>query len=246
MSISLVIIDTDCHVLANEAVKRSTAGMTFDKVLIFSDKEEPWGGRDIIKIDKISSLKDYNRIIVRELPKHLKTDYCLIIQFDGFVLNPSEWNNLFAHYDYIGAPWPSYNHGTHNVGNGGFSLRSKRLCEAVARYDYPDMENVNEDIHICQNLRPSLEKEGLYFAHESIASHFAAESYIYRYPTFGFHNIRFLSIVYSKSSSELDFMIENLSDRVVKTHGNLILPNLAQVSKRHANALNARMIALSS
>jgi hypothetical protein len=213
--------------------------MKFNEVLIYSDKSEYWNNLPVKKINKIESLGEYNRLITTELPKHLNTDYCLIIQFDGFVLNSSEWNNLFLHYDYIGAPWPVHNHGKHNVGNGGFSLRSKKLCNLISSFTYDDYDKFPEDLHICQRLRPELEsKHGIHFPSESIASHFSSESYVYRYPTFGFHNIRFLPLVYS---SRLDFMLDNLSDRVVKTHGNLIMMNLKNISASHAKKLKERM-----
>ena len=237
-----MIADTDSHVLANEAVKRCMKSLKFDDVIIFSDRDDCWGNHTVHKIDKIQSVGEYNRLMTFELPKYLNTKFCLTIQFDGFVLNPSEWNNLFLYYDYIGAPWPSHNHGHHNVGNGGFSLRSKKLCDLVSEYDYKDSDVYPEDLHVCQRLRPELEKKhGINFPHESIASHFSAESYIYRYPTFGFHNIRFLPLVYA---DRLDFLLDNLSDRVVKTHGQLILPNLANVSSNHADILKKRMTRL--
>lgn len=238
-SISLVIIDTDCHVLANEAVQSSMKKFKFNDVLIFSDRTDTWNGLPVRKIDPITSIDFYNKFCIFELHKHVKTTHALVMQFDGFVLNPSEWSPMFMHYDYIGAPWPKENHGEHNVGNGGFSLRSKKLMEAVTKYTYAYSENVPEDIHIAQRLRQKLEADDdIHFPHESIASHFSAESYIYRYPTFGFHNIRFLPLVYR---DRLDFMIDNLSDRVVKTHGNLILPNLNGISSEHAHKLMLRM-----
>lgn len=238
-SISLVIMDTDCHVLANEALKRSMKFIKFDDVLIYSDKTEPWDGLPVKKIDPLTDASQYSNFIVNELHKDLTTQFVLIVQFDGFILSHLEWNNLFLRYDYIGAPWPKHNHGEHNVGNGGFSLRTKRLCEEVATYGYSyEKEQIHEDLYICQTLRPELEKKKFYFPHESIASHFAAESYVYRYPTFGFHNIRFMPFVYA---DKLDFLIDNLSERVIKTHGHLMIPNMRNVSSTHADKLQAKI-----
>lgn len=235
-TISLVIIDTDTHVLANEAVQRSISGFKFDRVLAFSDREDCWKNAEVIEIPKITSMGAHNDLIINRLPDYITTDYFIVIQFDGFIINPNQWSNLFLHYDYIGAPWPSHNHGPMNVGNGGFSLRSKKLAEIVRHYDY-DI-NGQEDIHICQTLRPTLEsKHSLNFPHESIASHFSAESYIYRYPTFGFHNIRFLPLVYRDN---LDFMIDNLSDRIIKSHYHNLMMNLKNVSSDHAQKLSNR------
>ena len=40
----------------------------------------------------------------------------------------------FFDYDYIGAPWP--NNFVNRVGNGGFSLRSKKFLELTAKIPY--------------------------------------------------------------------------------------------------------------
>jgi len=61
---------------------------------------------------------------------------CLLVQPDGFVINPDKWDNQFFEYDYIGAPWEQVPHSyldpwgkPHRVGNGGFSFRSKKLLD---------------------------------------------------------------------------------------------------------------------
>lgn len=238
-SMSLVIVDTDSYALANAAVERCVKRFSFNDVLIFSDDAKKWNGMKVHTIPKISSIGDYNNFMLNELPKYVKTSHFMTIQFDGFILNPTEWSPLFLHYDYIGAPWPSHNHGAFNVGNGGFSLRTKRLADFITKqhYDY-EKEQLPEDVYVCRKLRPSIEKEGMHFAPDPIASHFSAESYIYRYPTFGFHNIRFMSLVYADN---LDFLIDNLTDRIVQTHGDLILPNLKNVSLTHYEKLLKRM-----
>lgn len=239
ISMSLVIMDTDSYVLANAAVDQCLKKFSFDEVLIFSDDETKWNGMKVYTVPKLTKKGEYDNFFVHELHKHIKTTHFINIQFDGFILNPTEWSSLFLHYDYIGAPWPSHNHGKHNVGNGGFSLRTKRLSEFVSKQKYDFFEKETpEDVHICRNLRPLIESEGMHFAHESIASHFSAESYIYRYPTFGFHNIRFLPLVYKDN---LDFLLENLTDRVISGYGNLILPNLKMVSEFHYKKLLQKM-----
>lgn len=238
-SMSLVIIDTDSHVLANAAVQQSIKNFSFNEVLIFSEDASKWSGLKVRTIPKISSMGEYDNFILNELPKQIQTSHFMTIQFDGFILNPSEWSPLFLHYDYIGAPWPTHNHGAFNVGNGGFSLRTKRLADFIAKhhYDYAN-EQIHEDVYVCRKMRPEIEKAGMHFAPDTIASHFSAESYIYRYPTFGFHNIRFMSLVYREN---LDFLIDNLTDRVIKTHGNLILPNLKAISESHYNKLLSKV-----
>ena len=76
--------------------------------------------------------------LVCNLHERFKTPYVLTIQEDGFPLRPG-LEKFVGKWDYIGAPW--VHHATYYdiypykycVGNGGFSLRSKRLCEAASR-----------------------------------------------------------------------------------------------------------------
>lgn len=85
--------------------------------------------------------------MIKELNKYIETSYVLIIQYDGFILNPDAWTDEFLEYDYIGAPW--WYTDDCNVGNGGFSLRSKKLLEILANDD-SILETHPEDHHICR------------------------------------------------------------------------------------------------
>lgn len=117
--------------------------------------------------------------------QHVETDYALIVQSDGWCLNPNNWRNEWFEYDYIGA----YTHAAYFardktfrtfyswvgmpdpvvVQNGGFSLRSRRFLEAPTKYgivkhlkDEPAL--YNEDVQLCCWMRPALEKVGMKFA----------------------------------------------------------------------------------
>ena len=76
--------------------------------------------------------------LVEQLHARFTTQYVLTIQDDGFPLRPGI-EDFVGKWDYIGAPW--VRHVTYYdlypykycVGNGGFSLRSKRLCETASR-----------------------------------------------------------------------------------------------------------------
>ncbi len=89
----------------------------------------------------------YSKFMLQDLYKFVDTKFCLVIQSDGFVINPNLWTNQFLEYDYIGAPWPNeisvYNASINKidlaknrVGNGGFSLRSKRLLEVCSHIKF--------------------------------------------------------------------------------------------------------------
>ena len=128
-SVSLVIIDTESYELALRAVNQSVERFAFDRVLVFSDDETQWGNYSVTKIPKLTRIDQFNEFIIKALPKYIETDFFLVIQFDGFILNANEFNPEFYNCDYIGAPWyvgytkPVRPLRLMGVGNGGFSLR---------------------------------------------------------------------------------------------------------------------------
>lgn len=147
------------------------------------------------KINKISSSEEYSRFCLFELTKYIKTEYVLIVQYDGYVLRPSKWQDTFLKYDYIGAPWPSgLFDGSHlRVGNGGFSLRSKKLLDSMTVLNLPFTDNgtghYSEDLQICVFYRTVLENSGIKFAPPKIAAEFSHELWVPEHcnQPFGFH-----------------------------------------------------------
>jgi hypothetical protein len=160
----------------------------FGDVLLLSDCR-PSGLPDEIRWRQIRPLKsrlDYSEFMLRELADHIGTSHALCVQWDGFVLRGSAWRSEFLDYDYIGAIWPHFKDG-HNVGNGGFSLRSKRLLEACKELPF-DGSHL-EDVVICRLNRERLEADGIRFAPESLARRFAFERAPPDGHEFGFHGV---------------------------------------------------------
>ncbi|MBB3192912.1 DUF5672 family protein [Roseateles terrae] len=243
--LAVAIIDTDLHQLARQALLHSMQamerqGLPFSQVLIYSDKPELWGGLPVIRIPTLRSINEYNLLVTQELARHLTADFVLVIQYDGFVLNADQFSPHFLHYDYIGAPWPNYDR--HDVGNGGFSWRSRRLVQAVAQLDYDDPSEA-EDLFICRRMRETLERMGCRFAPKAIAQHFSVEFPAVPFPTFGFHGIFHLPSVYRESP---DFLVEHLSDRIIKSRSNYLLPGLQVISPAAAQRLQQRLDALNA
>lgn len=138
--------------------------------------------------------EDYSRFMIKELTKHFTTPHVLTIHHDGYVLNWKAWDDEFLKYDYIGATW-NYKDGR-NVGNGGFSLRSKKLCDILANNTLGGGHYHPEDHHIGRTYRKSLEDMGVVFAPEEVANRFSIEAYgtsfdgANRYSgQFGFHGV---------------------------------------------------------
>ena len=156
----------------------------------------------------IQNINDFNFYCIYNLGKHVETSHGLLIHPDGYVIRPSLWDNNWLQYDYIGAPWRDDPTAyldpwgkNQRVGNGGFSLRSKKLLDLPSKIEVPWEVNVgdfykhmnaglyNEDGNICVHNRHIFEENGCKFAPVEVASKFAREETLpdSEEETFGFH-----------------------------------------------------------
>jgi hypothetical protein len=225
-SASIVIVDTEAYELAQVALHNAEQRFAAERVLIFSDDPARWSGRTIEPISKIGSMADYNRTIIERLPERLETDFALIVQYDGFPIDVEAFTDDFYGADYIGAPWPATMFPEHGaiVGNGGFSLRSRRLVEQVAaRAGEIDFE-APEDTEICVRLRGKLEAEGgIRFADVDLARRFSAEWDLGAAARpFGFHGLHLLPKIYR---SNYRYMLDHLPSRCLR-RGSVLLDQL--------------------
>jgi len=166
--LTLVCVDcTDKVHLAVRAIDASLDQIDPYDVKLLTHEHIPCEGT--IQIPRITSLEQYSRFMIRELHKYVETTHALVIQSDGFVLNGKAWHDFYLGSDYGGAPFnPS---GT--VGNGGFSLRSKRFLEACSKL--PEGSDHPEDAAISIRFRNELESQGLKFMTPLMAQTFAFE-----------------------------------------------------------------------
>ena len=132
--------------------------------------------------------------MLKLLPNHVTTDYAITVQHDGFAVNNGYWLDDYLKYDYIGAPWINKGGFQYRVGNGGFSLRSKKLIQACADnmvQRQPDKKHGhNEDKVICEYFRSYLTNTyKLNYAPLHIAKLFSYEKGKAKTQlhTFGFH-----------------------------------------------------------
>jgi hypothetical protein len=168
--------------------------------------------KDHVSIDAIPDISLYSRLMFQDVHKYVDTDFLLIFQSDGFILNSAAWSDKFLEYDFVGSPWFD---GV--VGNGGFSLRSKKLMKAVSEIDLTSPrstalarrvgavfnrgvademplrpDQVAEDHLICREFRAELGKQGMKFAPENVAEKFSLEhnwGHPYTWTDqFGFHD----------------------------------------------------------
>lgn len=178
-TVTLIGVDSNADRL-HEAVEKCTEWIRFG---------------DVVELNPpLNSKEAYSNFCIDELYKHVHTEHLLICQYDGYVHNWQAWDDNWLQYDYIGAPW-HYNDGM-AVGNGGFSLRSRRLMEILSTDPYIRFKHP-EDHHICRTYRPYLETTyGIKFAPVEVAERFSFEGYMqpgkYLNTQFGRHgtNIR--------------------------------------------------------
>lgn len=183
MTITIVAITNDAHELTAHAIERTLQNVSADRILIISDRKF-YDTSDYVEIDTTFNYKSHADFMIFQLVNHITTDHALIVQYDGMAVNKKYWTDEFLAYDYIGAPWLWRPTGK-QVGNGGFSLRSRGLIETVAKYE--SKFSCNEDEYICDILRPQLESTGLKFADVSLASQFSSEREAGYRHSFGFH-----------------------------------------------------------
>jgi hypothetical protein len=144
----------------------------------------------------------YSLFMMHSLYAYIETDYCLVVQDDGWVLNGKNFKPEYYDYDYIGAPshcafnadniflgftWTSSQEPVSVVQNGGFSLRSKRFLEAcnkhgIVHLNSTDIHGWNEDAQLSAILKPVLENLGYKYCPIDIAKQFSME-----YVGLGFH-----------------------------------------------------------
>jgi tetratricopeptide (TPR) repeat protein len=188
-AITLVAVDCAYASLSAAALARSAALLPVARVLLLTDSAITHDGVEVVAIPPIRSRAAYSQFMVKELVNFISTDYALVVQWDGFVIDGSMWAQEFWNHDYIGAKWP-HMEGDFRVGNGGFSLRSRRLLSALADPQIALNADENEDEAICVRYREFLEtKYGIAFADERVADRFSAEVGRPVGPTLGFHGV---------------------------------------------------------
>lgn len=172
-----------------KAMEHSMTCARYRDAILFTHEDMagrmPAGAR-AVKIDELHSREAYSNFILRNLDAFVNSSHVLLIQWDGFVTDAKAWQWEFLKYDYLGAPWPQFN-APRNVGNGGFSLRSKALLKLCADPEFTISHP--EDIAIAHKNRVFLEERGVRFAPANVAKGFSYERISPVGPTFGFHGV---------------------------------------------------------
>jgi hypothetical protein len=133
--VTLVAVDTICHELAALAIRECADQAQFGAIQIHTDDPAPFRrlGIDAAFIDAapFRSLNAVMRYLWYDVPPHVQTSHALTVQWDSGIVSPAQWSAGFLGCDYVGAPW-GWHGDEYEVGNGGFSLRSRRLMHYIA------------------------------------------------------------------------------------------------------------------
>ena len=210
MSLSVSCIDTLNYEKSLHAIKRTIQTLKqktyVDRVYWYSDKEigSFVDGVPVTHyhIPSMGGQLDYSHVTLKVVPEVCTQDHDIIVQWDGYAVNPDAWTEDFFKYDYIGATWDD---GT--VGNGGFSWRSRKLYDAFQtvdiKWDYKQFSTdsvdrpmhygedkhgrfVPEDVVICRLYKSYFEsKMDIHYAPYEIADRFSVENHSYISPWTG-------------------------------------------------------------
>lgn len=209
--LSIVAIDFATHELTAIAIERTLRCIDPKEIIVISDRNL-YPGATWVPCKPVRNYLQYNELMLKWTYPLVDTAHALYVQYDGFAVNKDCWTDDFLKYDYIGAIWPHIPE-THNVGNGGFSLRSKRLLEAcrdpVIQITNDKEWVANEDHLIGATHRRLLEHKYLVkFAPPNVAKKFSYETGEMSVKTFGVHGLH--NLVYYADDEHYNKVIDLL------------------------------------
>ncbi len=193
--VTLCAADSRYVPLTMLALRGSAMACRFGDAVLFTDSACDTPGSRPFRVHHIPPLASrdaYSAFMLYGLAGKIATSHALVMQWDGWVTDSAAWDPAFLDWDYIGAPWPGLDvaGAGREVGNGGFSLRSRRLLDVLAGPGFAPAPGVAEDVLICRIWRGTLEREhGIRFAPPDVAARFSYERVPPSGPTFGFHGL---------------------------------------------------------
>lgn len=135
--VTLIIVD-DLNVrLAIKVMDHCKSKVDFGAVKLLTSQDVEYEHR--VKIMPLKSLVAYSVFCLSKLHEYVDTNFVMICQRDGWILNPSAWRSEWYAYDFIGGLFMQMD----RVGSGGFSLRSKRIMEEISK-TIPEWDGTNE------------------------------------------------------------------------------------------------------
>lgn len=197
-TVTLVCVDCVNPLTAVSAIQKSMRHISFGSIKFITNAilvgktmaTNPLPGIEWINITEIKSKEEYSSFMLKELSKYIETEFVLIIQADGYVINYKAWDSSFLDYSMVGACWEWYNDDM-RCGNQGFGLRSKKLLDISANDNH--ISELHPEDHILGRVyRKYLEDTyQIKFAPDEVCRKFSIEAWRNPNPVyngqFGFH-----------------------------------------------------------
>lgn len=233
-TVTLCCVDTRSPKQAVHALQQCMQYVDFGRVLLISIADAaahlPADGRiELTPIAPLSGIDAYSRFMLQELHAHIQTEHVLVVQWDGFVIDPTFWHDDYLQWDYIGAPWyHGRGDGPGYVGNGGFSLRSRKLLAATTQLS--TLPGEPEDMTICVHQFYALHTQhDIQVAPVDLAQEFSCEYGTYR-RSFGFHGMHVFARI--MSASELRSWLQDATAEIlVSAQARKLVKSLMQTSR---------------
>lgn len=188
-NITLVVIDSYQYKATEWAINHTRKFFPNNPLVVISDQDFYPARTKFVQVPKFNK-QQHSLICLAGVTEHVETTHALFIQWDGMPAHADNWRDEFMDYDYIGAPWPWYPE-PYTVGNGGFSLRSKKLLELtpMLHQEFGREEwRWLEDGMIGITFRDWLVSQGIKFAPTELAAKFSREHPHAPTDSFGFHH----------------------------------------------------------
>src|SRR5258706_9330048 len=91
--VTLCCVDTANPELALRALRLSASGIRFAHTLFLTDRGHDAQGIDVRQIAPLASREAYSAFVLKDLVNHIDTAHVLLIQWDGYVVNPDAWRD---------------------------------------------------------------------------------------------------------------------------------------------------------
>lgn len=125
--VSLCIIDCMDVNRAIKVLEHCKTKVDFGAVKLFS--HIPTEYPDRVRIKPLNTLIAYSIFMLTKFYSYIDTSHIIIVQRDGWILNPESFNPDWMQLDFIGPLFMQND----KVGSGGCSLRSRKIMEEVSK-----------------------------------------------------------------------------------------------------------------
>lgn len=205
---TLLFVETRAHKITARVIEDCLRKVDFGEIVVYTDKPELIPAPNF-QIRRGNVLDDAFKVLtpaIRYIPcvdfpnkklagefyygkamEAVTTDFALMLEWDGGIFDPKMWHDEFFDFDYIGAPWPDRHTNPHSVGNGGFTLMSKRLGHFIIQNTA--RHSVATDMDVARKHRGFYEENGFKWPEPDLASFFSWELGPRNPDHFGYHGV---------------------------------------------------------